>query len=147
MDVDLCPGAPPTILMGDILRPKRHATPRIPMDGCRLALCSWLIQFVIIEWFSSQCASNFSRGFLYKLDAQNLSSVCWWIGSRSRHSASEFSSGDKINTQDENSSLSPELFSRPASDASQSDGPRQALPSFSTTRRPLLQTKRTGSRR
>ena len=56
----LCPSPPPNGLTDDKLRPDKH-TPRIPVHGCRLVVCSWYVQLVNIESFSSRCAIASSR--------------------------------------------------------------------------------------
>src|SRR2546423_12628633 len=56
----LCPSPPPNGLTDDKLKRDKH-TPRIPVHGCRLVVCSWYVQLVNIESFSSRCAITSSR--------------------------------------------------------------------------------------
>src|SRR5260370_41787915 len=69
----LCPSPPPKILTDDKLRPDKH-TPGIPAHGCRLAVCSWYVQLVVIESFSSRCAiQTIAQPSLYKTGPPILS--------------------------------------------------------------------------
>src|SRR6266852_1102641 len=71
----LCPSPPPKILTDDKLRPDKH-TPGIPVLGRRLAVCSWYVQLVVIESFSSWCAVHVSaQPLLYKTGPPILSST------------------------------------------------------------------------
>jgi hypothetical protein len=45
-----CPSLPPKLLAADKVRPNKH-TPGMPLDGLRLAACSWYVQLVVIEVF------------------------------------------------------------------------------------------------
>ena len=63
----LCPSPPPKILTDDELRPTRKHTARIPVHGCRLVVCSWYVQFINIESFSSRRAiQTIAQPSLYK---------------------------------------------------------------------------------
>src|SRR5712692_8258459 len=71
----LRPSPPPKILTDDKLRPDKH-TPGIPVHGCRLAVCSWYVQLVVIESFSSRCAIHLiAQPSLYKTGPPILSST------------------------------------------------------------------------
>jgi hypothetical protein len=52
MDVS-CPSLPLKVLTDDKLRRDAYTTPYMTAHGCRLAVCSLNVQFVIIERFSS----------------------------------------------------------------------------------------------
>src|SRR5438552_14063341 len=47
MDVS-CPSLPPKILVADKLRPNAQTTVYMAAHGCRLAVCSWYVQLVVI---------------------------------------------------------------------------------------------------
>src|SRR5439155_26378502 len=69
----LCPSPPPHGLTDDKLRPDKH-TPRLPVHGCRLVVCSLYVQLVNIESFSSRCAiQTIAQPSLYKTGPPILS--------------------------------------------------------------------------
>src|SRR5712691_13201425 len=76
----LCPSPPSKVLTPDLtdakLRPPAKHTPGIPVHGCRLAVCSWYVQLVVIESFSSRCAiQTIAQPSLYKTGPPILSST------------------------------------------------------------------------
>ncbi len=50
MDVS-CPSLPPKLMAADKLRPKAHATPRMPVYGRDFVECSLYVQLINIESF------------------------------------------------------------------------------------------------
>jgi hypothetical protein len=63
MDVS-CPSLPPKILVRNEtdaeLRPNEQTTAYMAAHGCHFVECFWYVLLVIIESFSSQCASQVS---------------------------------------------------------------------------------------
>lgn len=77
MDVS-CPSLPPKILLRNEtdaeLRPNEQTTAYMAAHGCHLSTGFWYVLLVIIESFSSQCASQVSaQPFLYKTGLSILS--------------------------------------------------------------------------
>src|SRR6266478_5547211 len=74
----LCPTPPPKRLTPNVtdakLRPLAKHTPRIPVHGCRLVVCSLYVLLVNIESFSSWCAiQTIAQASLYKTGPPILS--------------------------------------------------------------------------
>jgi len=73
-----CPSLPPKILVRNEtdaeLRPNAQTTVYMPAHNCHLVECFWYVLLVIIESFSSQCASQVSaQPSLYKTGPSILS--------------------------------------------------------------------------
>ena len=73
----LRPRTPPKKELGDEFRLKRHRAPRMPTDGCHLAVCSLFVRIFCIEVFLTTRFLKITRAFLYRVGPRILSSTFW----------------------------------------------------------------------
>ena len=73
----LRPRTPPKKVLGDEFRLKRHRAPRMPTDGCHLAVCSLCVRIFFIEviFLAARQSIKIARAFLYRVGPRILSST------------------------------------------------------------------------